>query len=94
MNGRSLLVPVLSWKAFLAAQLVKLEAFLEKVGSSINELEGAVELDWSSKSLTGADCKVIAHLAASGAMPNLETLKYAQPLTALSTSARPFVHCQ
>ena len=58
----------------------ELEAFLEKVGSSINELEGAVEMDWSSKSLTGADCKVIAHLAASGAMPNLETLEYAQPL--------------
>ena len=72
----------------------ELNAFLKKVGSSIDMVRGATKLDWSFKLLTGADCKVIAHLAASGAMPNLETLEYAQPLTALSTSARPFVHCQ
>jgi len=50
------------------------EAFMKKVGSSYDEVKRATRLNWSSKGLTDSDCRVIAHLVASGALANLTRL--------------------
>ena len=70
--------------------LEALQVFLKKIRMPLDELKGAVKLQWTIRKLTSEDCKVIAYLASSGAMPNLETLKYAQPLTAVSNPTRLF----
>lgn len=53
----------------------EIDAFMKKVGSSLNQVKTATELNWSNKSLTASDAKVIAQLVSSGMVPNLRTLK-------------------
>ena len=52
----------------------QIAAFMNKVGSSLDQVKATTRLEWHSKSLTASDCKVIAYLAASGALPKLEEL--------------------
>ena len=53
----------------------EIDAFMKKVGSSLDQVKTATELDWRRKSLTDSDTKVIAYLLSSGLAPKLQTLK-------------------
>ena len=43
----------------------------DKVGGSLEDVQSATSLDWSSKRLTDDDCKLIADLVASGSLAQL-----------------------
>jgi hypothetical protein len=49
----------------------EVDAFMTKVGSSLDEVKMATELEWDGQSITDANCKVMAHLIASGALDHL-----------------------
>lgn len=53
----------------------EIDAFMKKVGSSLDKVKAATELDWSRESFTASDAKVIAHLLSSGMAPKLSELK-------------------
>jgi len=46
----------------------EVDAFFEKVGSSIEYVRSATELNWYNRSLTDADCQIIVDLATSGSL--------------------------
>ena len=50
------------------------DAFMHKVGSSLDRVTTASTLDWANKSLTGADCEVLVYLAAIGALASCQLL--------------------
>jgi len=52
----------------------EIDAFFKKVRTSLEEVKSATSLNWSGESLTDSDCKVIAHIIASGAMAQLQKL--------------------
>jgi len=53
----------------------KVDAFLSKVKMTMNQVKSATVLNWTSKSISDADCEVIAHLIAS-AMPFGSTARW------------------
>lgn len=53
----------------------EIDAFMKKVGSSLDEVKVASELTRYGKSIDDTDCTVIAHLIANGALASLEHLK-------------------
>ena len=52
----------------------EIDAFMKKVGSSMDAVKAATSVGWLGRSLTDSDCKVIAHLGAIGALAQLEEL--------------------
>ena len=64
-----------AYEAYLCAEALSsasVAALFDKVGGSLEDVQSATTLDWSSKGLTGDDCKLIAHLVASGSLAQLE----------------------
>ena len=49
----------------------KIEAFLRKVGLSLDEVRAATDLNWQEKWIKDSDCKVIAYLITCGALDHL-----------------------
>ena len=47
-------------------------ALFDKVGGSLEDVQSATTLNWSFKDLTDDDCKLIAHLIASGSLAQLK----------------------
>ena len=60
-----------------AVSSAEVDAFMRKVNCSLVDVPMESVLNWGGKMIDGSDCKVIAHLAASGALPKLESLKLA-----------------
>lgn len=58
-----------------AATAAQIDALMKKVGSSLNEVKAATELDLSRNSLNAEDAKYIAQLLSSGLAPKLSTLE-------------------
>lgn len=54
----------------------EMDAFMRKLGTSLEQVKEATELVWSSKELGPDGAKVVAHLLASGRVPNLRVLRY------------------
>ena len=52
----------------------EIDALMAKVGMSLDQVKAASELRWYRRGLTDSDCKVIAHLAGSGSLPQLRNL--------------------
>ena len=55
----------------------EIDAFMKKVGSSLDQVQAAHALGWNGKAINGSDCKVIAYLIASGALAHVTFLSLA-----------------
>ena len=50
----------------------EINAFLKKVGTTLEQIKSATNLDWGAKQVNDENCKVISYLIATGAMAQLQ----------------------